>query len=188
MIVLLRHGRTNANLNGLLQGRLDPPLDAVGEAQAAAAASFLGSVDLIVASPLRRARQTADFLDGEVREDQRFMEIAYGDWEGRPLAEVSVETFSRWRADVDFKPPGGESLREAGVRVRAGLHDLTAEAIDKTIVIVSHVSPIKAACAWALGVSESVTWRMFVSQASITRIDTSRATPQLIEFNSTGHL
>jgi len=89
---------------------------------------------------------------------------------------------------LDFRPPGGETLNELGERVRAGLVDLAADAVLNNIVVVSHVSPIKASVAWALGASDQMTWRLFLGQASICRIATTPDSARLIEFNVTSHL
>ena len=188
MLILLRHGRTEANAQGLLQGRIDPGLDELGRRQARAAAEHLGSVDRVIASPLVRAQQTAQAFGAEIETDERFIELDYGAWEGKPVRDVPAETWAHWRTDLDFRPPDGETLNELGGRVRAGLESLASAAAEQTIVIVSHVSPIKAAVAWGLGVDDTATWRTFLGQASICRISTSGDVPRLVEFNVTSHL
>ena len=106
--------------------------------------------------------------------DDRWIELDYGELDGRPLAEVPASTWASWRADVTWSPPGGESLAGLGERVRAACGDLVADARDRDVVVVTHVSPIKAAVAWALGVGDEVAWRMWVGPASITRIGVGR--------------
>ena len=188
MLIMLRHGRTKANASGLLQGRIDPELDELGVQQAAAAAGLIGPVDRVIASPLVRAQQTASALGMAVETDERFIELNYGEWEGRPVKDVPAETWAEWRADLNFRPPGGETLAELGERVRDGLADLAAQAVNSNIVVVSHVSPIKASVAWALGVGDDVTWRLYLGQASICRIATTLDSARLLEFNVTTHL
>lgn len=188
MLIMLRHGRTTANAQGLLQGRIDPDLDPLGQQQAAAAAEWLGSVDRVIASPLARAQQTAAALGQPVETDERFIELNYGDWEGTPVRDVPAETWQAWRADLDFRPPSGETLNELGERVRTALTELAAEAAEQDIVVVSHVSPIKASVAWALGVDDQATWRTMLGQASICQIGFAGGTPRLLEFNTTAHL
>lgn len=183
MLIMLRHGRTPLNAQGCLQGRIDTELDETGRGQAADAASRIGPVDLVIASPLARARQTAEALGQPVTVDERFVELNYGDWEGRPLAEVPAETWATWREDLDFRPPGGETLNELGIRVRAGLEELAEQADGRNVVVVSHVSPIKAAAAWAMGVDDTVSWRMHLGQAAISRIDFRGGEPILVSFN-----
>ena len=125
MIVLARHGQTEANRDGLLVGRVDPPLTALGFEQAARLAEALAGsgADRVVASPLARTRTTAEAiatrLGLEVETDERLIEMDYGAWDGTPIADVSIETWRRWRTDPEFRPPGGESLRDVARRVGA---------------------------------------------------------------------
>ena len=188
MLILLRHGRTAANARGLLQGRVDLELDDLGRRQAVAAAQWIGDVDRVISSPLQRARQTAEALGRRVEIDERFIELDYGDWEERPVRNVPADVWADWRADLDFRPPGGETLNELGARVRSALEDVAASAAGRTVVVVSHVSPIKACLAWGLGVSIDIAWRAFVQQASILRIATNGPAPSLRSFNETHHL
>ena len=188
MLVIARHGRTLSNASGLLLGRADPELDDLGRRQADALGAALGSVDLVVSSPLRRTRETARSIDGPIRLDERFLELDYGEWDQRPLSAVGADEWAAWQADLDFAPPGGESLRQLGERVRSGLDDLVDAATAGTVVVVTHVSPVKAAVAWTLAVDDRVSWRMFVAPASITRIDLGRGRPSLHCFNDVSHL
>lgn len=187
MLYLVRHGRTASNASGLLLGRADPPLDAVGETQADRLAGALREVDRIIASPLTRTMQTAAAIGArhgiDVELDDRMIELDYGEWDQRPLESVTAEQWAAWRADVDFTPPGGESLRTLGIRVRSALDDLADEAADRNVVVVTHVSPVKAGVAWAIDVGDDLAWRMFVAPASITRISTARGTRSLHGFN-----
>lgn len=188
MLTIVRHGRTDANRSGLLLGRLDVGLDPLGEAQARALADVLGPVDRVVASPLQRARDTARALAVPVEVDERWIELDYGAFDGTPLADVPPETWARWRSDVDFAPPGGESLRSLGIRVRDACESLREDATDGHVVVVTHVSPVKAAAAWAMGVGDEVSWRMFVAPASITAIAIGPRGPSLHGFNAVAHL
>jgi probable phosphoglycerate mutase len=200
MIVLLRHGRTEANAQGLLLGRADPVLDDVGRGQARAAAGEVAataSVGRIVSSPLARCRATAEIVAGvlgadapiEVEIDERWIELDYGELDGTPLSEVPVATWAAWQGDVDWAPPGGESHATLGKRVRAACEELAAApAGDGDVLVVSHVSPIKAAVAWALAVDDTVAWHLFLSPASITRIAPRDTRHSLQSFNETGHL
>ncbi len=190
MLVVVRHGRTAHNASGLLLGRLDPPLDDTGREQAAALAAAVGPVDRVISSPLLRTRQTAEAFGVDVELDDRWIELDYGRYDGVPLGEVPAEVWARWRADVDFAPPGGESLRQLGDRVRGALDELAAHgsATERTTVVVTHVSPVKAAVAWALGVGDEVSWRLWVAPASITRVGTTPRGGVLHTFNEVTHL
>ena len=190
MLLLVRHGRTELNAAGLLQGRVDPPLDARGRSQAEALASVpaLGAAARVVCSPLLRARQTAAALGPPVLVDGRWIELDYGDWDGRPFAAVPAEDWADWQADLAWCPPGGESLAAVGARVRTALDDLAGEAADTDIAVVTHVSPIKAALAWALGVGDEVAWSIHLDPASVTRIAIRSGRPVVHSLNETAHL
>lgn len=200
MLIVVRHGRTAANAAGRLLGRLDPGLDATGEVQAAALGATLAAatdrVARVVSSPLVRTRDTAvaiaEAVGGvDVELDDRWLELDYGELDGTPLRDVPPELWVRWQGDPDHAPPGGESLRALRDRVDAACGALKAAAAvaEGDVVVVTHVSPIKAAVGWALGLDDQVNWRTFVAPASITRIDLARGpAPVLCSFNETGHL
>jgi len=189
VLVIVRHGRTDHNASGLLLGRLDPPLDLLGRDQAEALATAVGPVDRVISSPLARARETAAAFGRAVEVDDRWIEVDYGEFDGMPLADVPAEAWAAWRRDPDFTPPGGESLRRLGERVAAALDDLSAlDEPDTTTVVVTHVSPIKAAVSWALGGDELTTWRLWVAPASITRIATTPRGAVMHTFNEIAHL
>lgn len=188
MLLVVRHGRTASNASGLLLGRADPPLDDVGRAQALAVAAAVGPVDRVIASPLARAQETAAAFGRPVETDERWIELDYGDLDGTPLRDVPAERWAAWRGDPGWRPPGGESLAELGVRVREACAELADEAAERDVVVVSHVSPIKAAAAWAMGVGDEVAWRLHLSPASITRIGVGERGPSLHGFNEVAHL
>jgi broad specificity phosphatase PhoE len=196
MIVLLRHGRTEANARGLLLGRADPVLDDLGRDQARAAAEVVAdtaSVGRIVSSPLARCRATAqivaDVVGLPVEVDERWIELDYGELDGTPLSEVPPATWAAWQGDVDWAPPGGESHARLGRRVRAACDELAAvPAGEGDVLVVSHVSPIKAAVAWTLGVGDEVAWHLFLAPGSISRIAPRGTRHSLHSFNETAHL
>jgi broad specificity phosphatase PhoE len=187
-LILARHGQTAANAAGLLLGRADPTLTDLGRRQAAAVAAALGRPARIVSSPLLRAVETADAFDLPVEIDERWVEVDYGTFDQQPIGGVSVDVWTQWRSDLSYVPAGGESLLAVGVRVREACAALAPDAIDADVVVVSHVSPIKAAVAWALGVSDDISWRMHLNVAAITRIAIGPRGPSLTTFNETAHL
>jgi probable phosphoglycerate mutase len=197
VIVFARHGQTAPNRDGLVLGRADPELTEEGHRQAAGLAAALSGepVKAILTSPLVRARQTAETIGAAcglpVAVDERLLEIDWGTWEGRPAGSLAVADVDRWRVDSpeprEAHPvaPEGESLDSLARRVES----FCVETLDEGLVVaVSHVSPIKAAAAWALGVDGTVAWRMFLGLASITRVGRGRTSPVLLSFNETGHL
>ena len=181
----------------MLQGRVDLPLTELGRRQARAAAAVLPSGATVVTSPLRRAVETAELMVGEsefadvgIIVDDRWVELDYGSYDGSPLDSVPADIWDRWRTNLDFVAPGGESLRTCGARVRAACVALSAEPREPTasVVVVSHVSPIKAAVAWALGVDDSASWRMFLDVAAVCRVTVGPRGPALSSFNERAHL
>jgi broad specificity phosphatase PhoE len=187
MIAFVRHGQTELNRGGRLQGRLDAPLSDLGRQQAAALARGFApqAVTRVLSSPLQRARDTATAIaaehDREVEIDERLVELDYGDWDGMALADVPAESWAAWRVDADFAPPGGERLSDVSARVRSFCSDVLSADL---VIAVSHVSPIKAAVCNALQVDERVTWRMQLDVAAVTRIGgRPDGTPYLSSFN-----
>ena len=187
MIAFVRHGQTELNRDGRLQGRIDAPLSKLGAQQAAALARGYASapVTRMLSSPLQRARATAAAIAAPhglaVEVDDRLIELDYGEWDGLALTDVSADDWASWRNDVEFAPPGGERLRDVSERIAS----VCAEVLTGDLVIaVSHVSPIKAAVCGALRVDERTTWRMQLDVASVTRIGgRPDGSPYLVGFN-----
>lgn len=185
----MRHGRTAHNATRRLLGRLDVPLDELGRRQAAALGEMpeLHGAVRVVASPLTRARETAAALGPPVVVDERWAEMDYGVYDGQPLAEVPGAIWDRWLSDPGWRPEGGESHLDLQARVDDACADLWAEAEQADVVVVSHVSPIKAAVTWALGVGIEASWRMHLDTASVCRIGRGRSGPALVSFNETAY-
>jgi broad specificity phosphatase PhoE len=189
VLILVRHGQVAANARGLLLGRSDPPLTETGYRQACILAKVLPRPARVVSSPLLRARQTAAVLVGggddgrDVEVDRRWIEMDYGDLDGQPATALPEQVWQTWWRDPHFVPAGGESVAAVGVRVREACAELAYDAARRDVVIVSHVSPIKAALAWALGVGDEVAWRMYLLDAAVCRVDTSGPHPLLLAFN-----
>ena len=188
MLLLVRHGRTAHNAARLLLGRLDVPLDDLGRRQAEALGRVeaLRSARRVVTSPLSRAADTAAAIGPPVSVDERWAEIDYGVFDGAELT-AAAELWTGWDSDLEYRPDGGESLADLGRRVRSACEDLWEEASEADVVVVSHVSPIKAAVAWALGVGDEICWRTFLDTASVTVIGPGRRGPTLRSFNETAH-
>ncbi len=191
MLILVRHGESVANAQGLLLGRTDAELTDAGRAQAVAARSLLrGPVVEVRTSPLSRARHTAELLAFglPVTVDDRWIEVDYGEFECQPLRGIPAEVWQRWRRDRHFRPEGGETLAQVDQRIAGACDELFAtdgagaRRADGDVVVVSHVSPIKAAVAWALGTAD-LYWRLHLRTASVTRIGWNRDAPILHGFN-----
>ncbi len=191
MLILVRHGESTANAEGRLLGRIDAPLTDRGREQARLVGASLAGATRVISSPLARARDTAEALGAgvPVEIDDRWVEVDYGEYDGRLLGEVPAEVWTQWRTDPAFRPPGGESLAEAGARVRSACEELLAPGGDARgdgkVVVVSHVSPIKAAACWALGLGDEGAWRLYLANASVTTIAWGPGGPVLRGYNHT---
>jgi broad specificity phosphatase PhoE len=191
VLILVRHGESVANAQGLLLGRTDAELTEKGRVQASSVRSLLcDPVVEVRTSPLARARHTADLLGigVPVSVDDRWIEVDYGEFECQPLDGIPASVWQQWRLDPDFRPEGGESLAEVDQRVTGACEELFAQdgagarRSDGDVLVVSHVTPIKAAVAWALGTAE-LYWRLHLRTASVTRIGWNRDAPILHGFN-----
>jgi broad specificity phosphatase PhoE len=186
--LLLRHGQTPMSVQKRYAGRSDVPLTETGVLQAAAAAKRLASagIGVIVTSPLLRATRTAQ----EVAEG--FRETDFGVWEGLTFVEVRQRwpaEMTAWLADAAVAPPGGESLAEVSARVTEALHRVLADREQQTILIVSHVTPIKTLVAAALLAPPAALYRMHLDVAALCEIDWYADGPAVLRsFNDTGHL
>jgi broad specificity phosphatase PhoE len=192
LLILVRHGESSANAQGLLVGRSDVELTEKGRAQAASVRQLLhGPVRSLRTSPLRRARDPAAVLDVGLPAvvDARWIEVDYGEYDCQPLRDVPAGVWREWRRNPDFRPPGGETLAEVDARVTAACDELFAadgagaRAATGDVVVVSHVTPIKAAVAWALGAGGELSWRLHLQTASVTRIGWGNDVPVLHGFN-----
>lgn len=152
-VLLIRHGRTAWNEQGRMQGRADLALSPAGRAEVAGWQLPHGWKEARwVSSPLRRARETAALLtDRPVAIEPRLIEMHWGAWEGRTLAELRAEAPAAMAANeargLDFRPESGESPRE----VRARLEGLLAGLADAPAVCVTHKGVIRAALSLATG-------------------------------------
>jgi broad specificity phosphatase PhoE len=153
-LVLVRHGVAEGAGERCVGRLADPGLTAEGRDQAAAAAARLGrEFDLVVASPARRARETAAARGLPVTPDERLAERSFGEWEGRPWAElwptVPAEVRSETAAWAAFTPPGGEPIAEVAARVAACVRELTATP-GRRVLAVTHAGPLRLAVGLAL--------------------------------------
>ena len=195
---LLRHGQTPMSVQKRYAGRSDVPLTDLGVQQAAAAAKRLASagLDVIVTSPLLRAVQTAEEVaaatGATVVTDDGFREADFGAWEGLTFAEVQERwpaEMAAWLADPEVAPPGGESLAGVNERVTAALRRVLAARERQTVLVVSHVTPIKTLVAAALLAPPAALYRMHLDVAALCQIDWYADGPAVLRsFNDTSHL
>ena len=196
--LLLRHGQTPMSVQKRYVGRTDAPLTDTGVQQAAAAAKRLAQAGIaaIVSSPLQRTVRTAEEVSAAtgvpVVTDDGFRETDFGAWEGLTFAEVRERwpsEMTAWLADPSVAPPGGESFAQVSERVTAALHRVLAERADRTVLIVSHVTPIKTLVAAALLAPPAALFRMHLDVAALCEIDWYADGPAVLRsFNDTAHL
>ncbi|MCP3801162.1 bifunctional RNase H/acid phosphatase [Allokutzneria sp. A3M-2-11 16] len=199
-LILLRHGQTPLSVERRYSGRGDAQLTEEGQRQAAAAAQRLGKltdVAAVVSSPLSRAAHTArgvaDALGVEPVALDGLIETDFGSWEGLTFAEAAErdpDLHRSWLADTSIAPPGGgESFDAVHRRVRRCRDDLIARYGGSTIVVVSHVTPIKALLRMALDVGPSLLFRLHLDLASVSVAEfypDGHASVRLV--NDTSHL
>ncbi|WJY31251.1 bifunctional RNase H/acid phosphatase [Streptomyces sp. P9-2B-1] len=200
--LLLRHGETALTPEKRFSGSGggDPELSATGRRQAACAAEAFaarGTVQEIVSSPLRRCRETAEAVAGrlglEVRVEDGLRETDFGLWEGLTFAEVRERhgaDLTAWLASPDVAPTGGgESFAEVAERVSAAGDRLIARYAGRTVLLVTHVTPIKTLVRLALGAPPESLYRMELSPASVSTVAYyADGNPSLRLLNDTSHL
>lgn len=153
-----------------------------------AVADFIGArcgIDEVISSPLKRAVETAEAFGRPIEIDDRWLELSYGVYEGVRQSDVPSEVWQNWRRDFGFVPEGGESLAALDGRVRDACEDLVERASRSDVVVVSHVSPMKSAVAWALDVDIGISWNCHLDHASICRVQFRGRRPLLTTFNET---
>jgi len=181
-LVLIRHGETPHTAAKRFSGGLrssNPGLSDEGRAQVRSTAEWLApiaeGVSAVVSSPVRRTLESAEILSERlghpVEVEPGFAEMEFGRWDGLTLAEVTERDragLEAWRGSLDVAPPDGESFRAVEQRVLAGLDRLLETHAGKTVVVVSHVTPIKTLVARALTAPLDAVFRMQLSPASVT--------------------
>jgi len=198
-VILFRHGRTEANANGLLAGWTPRVgLDEAGRAQVSAAAERLRGVPLaaVVTSPLQRCQESAQAIavgrDGiQVHDDDRLGECRYGDWTGQPLKTLAKDPM--WKvvqqhpSAAVFPGPEGEGLAQTSARAVAAVRDWNNRlGPEATWLACSHGDVIKALLADALGMHLDMFQRLIVEPASVSVIVYTPTRPFVLRSNDIG--
>ncbi len=183
-LILVRHGATDHTTDKRFSGRggHDPALNADGLAQVRAVADWLAplaeEIDVLLSSPLRRTRETAEIiaagLSHEVQVDEGLAEAAFGTWEGLTFHEVQQaypDDLDAWLGSLDVSPGGhGDSFKEMDKTVRRTRDRILATYPGKSVLAVTHVTPIKLLVRMALGAPLDAVYRMELAPASVTVI------------------
>ncbi|KAA0120687.1 bifunctional RNase H/acid phosphatase [Mycolicibacterium sp. P9-22] len=177
-MMLLRHGQTELSVDRRYSGRGNPALTELGRSQAEAAARYLGErggIDAVVCSPLGRAQETAAAaakeLGLDVVTDDDLIETDFGVWEGLTFSEAAQqdpELHGRWLRDTGVTPPGGESFDAVAERVRRARDRIVEEYAGSTVLVVSHVTPIKTMLRLALDGNAGILYRLHLDLASLS--------------------
>jgi broad specificity phosphatase PhoE/ribonuclease HI len=181
-LVLVRHGVTVHTVDKRFSGGLagsNPGLSDEGRAQVRTTADWLAplaeEIDVVVSSPVQRTRESAeilgDRLDKAMRIDDGLAEMEFGTWDGMTFAEIKdryPDDLEAWLGSLDHPPGGGESFRGVEKRVLASLDRLLEEYAGRTVLVVSHVTPIKILVAHALAAPLDSVYRMELAPASVT--------------------
>ncbi|MGD9961296.1 bifunctional RNase H/acid phosphatase [Nocardioides sp.] len=181
-VVLVRHGVTPHTVEKRFSGGLasaNPGLSDEGRAQVRATADWLSqisdSVDAVISSPVRRTLESAEIVGAvlglPVLTEPGFAEMEFGSWDGMTFAEVADRhqaDLDAWLGSLEVAPGGGESFRTVETRVLAGLERLLEAYPGRTVVVVSHVTPIKTLVAHAVKAPLDAVYRMELTPASVT--------------------
>lgn len=199
--LLLRHGETALTPEKRFSGSggTDPELSPTGRRQAertAAALAARGAIQAVVSSPLKRCRQTAeavaDRLGLTVRLEDDLRETDFGAWDGLTFAEVQQRypaDLDAWLRSAEAAPTGGESFAEVARRVAVARDKTMARHAGRTVLVVSHVTPVKTLVRLALGAPPEALYRMEVDAASLSAVSYFQdGNASLRLFNDTAHL
>ena len=196
-LVLIRHGATEHSAEARFSGRNELPLDELGREQAERlAARDFGTVAAVATSPLRRAVDTAEVIAKRVGLPvvvlDDLVETDFGVWEGLTFAEAMAadpDVIRRWQGSPDIAPPGGESFAAVGARVARARAELTSTYPDSTVLVVTHVTPIKLLVCAALDAPPVAMFRLYLDTASVSIVDyyaDGNASVRLV--NDTSHM
>jgi broad specificity phosphatase PhoE/ribonuclease HI len=176
--MLLRHGQTELSTQRRYSGRGNPALTDIGQRQAEAAAEYLGrrgGVDAVITSPLQRAYDTAakaaKALGLDVTVDDDLIETDFGAWEGLTFSEAAdrdAKLHRSWLRDTSIPPPDGESFDSVAERVARVRARIIAEHAGETVLVVSHVTPIKTVLRLALDAGPGILYRLHLDLASLS--------------------
>lgn len=177
-LLLLRHGQTDLSVQRRYSGRGDPALTEIGRRQADAASRYLaqrGGIAAVLSSPLQRSYDTAAAaaraLGLPVTVDDDLTETDFGAWEGLTFAEAAArdpELHRRWLRDTSIRPPNGESFDTVHDRVRMARDRIVADYGGATVLVVSHVTPIKTLLRMALDAGAGILYRLHLDLASLS--------------------
>jgi len=193
-VYFIRHGQTDfPNDRIYCDDREDPDLNLAGQAHAKFAALYLRStpIDAIYASPARRtfatAEQVAQIVGRPIELEPKLRERRFGEWDGlyfKEIEERHPDTYQAWKKDpVNFTPTGGETVPELQLRVVAAVQNIVGKHSGQTLVVVTHVGPIRALVSHAFQIPLSQHRQLRIDYGSVTRIDYGQTLNNLVFLN-----
>lgn len=196
ILILVRHGQTQANQIRVWHGSTDQPLTALGRAQAQQVAEFLAQTQTVAAlytSPLQRARGTAAAIGAALnltpQVEPDLAEYNLGSWEGQTFEALRDELrlWERTTKDPDFAPPGGESPRQVVRRIVSALQRIAAAHPGRRAVVVSHGGVLSLGLAMMLDGNPLVWHKYQMDNCAVSEFALAPQ-PRLLSFNLTAHL
>lgn len=197
-LYIVRHGQTEFNVEGRLQGRMDSPLTEKGLRDAEALGKYLSDIsfDAVLASPSKRAQRTAEIIcsgkDISIQVEPDMREINLGSWEGRTKEEVlraypqEGEIF--YNKPHLYKPLEGDSYYDVQERAAAAIKRLTDEYQEGNILIVTHTVVVRAIVAYFMGYPMERLWEQIIEGTSITLLEADHGEIKVAAVGETPHI
>jgi broad specificity phosphatase PhoE len=196
ILTLIRHGETQANLEGVWHGSIDTPLTERGRVQARRVADFaarqLRDAVALYSSPLQRARHTAEAISAdlalELCVDEALTEYDLGAWEGKTYRDLYEEhrLWHHMKRDADFAPHGGESPRQVAARLSGALLRIASAHPGARVIVVTHGGALSLALAQLIE-GDYTSWSRVMDNCAVSELAV-HPEPRILSFNRTEHL
>ena len=197
-LLIVRHGETEWNAEGRIQGHTDIGLSENGAQQARSLGQRLADrqIDVAYSSDLKRTSETARLALGHrnvvLNETPRLREYHKGIFEGMTLTEIQTQFPDEYpkylEKDLSYAPEGGETTRDVSTRMASIFQEIKAEHLDETVLVVSHGGALRAAMVSLLGMPLEGNWSFVFGNCGLTMVDTFADNAVLRLFNDTSHL
>ncbi|HEU0020528.1 MAG TPA: histidine phosphatase family protein [Dehalococcoidia bacterium] len=197
-VYIVRHGETEWNAQGRIQGHSDIPLSDYGRLQARSVARRLSKVPFSVAyaSDLSRTHETARIILGDtgtpLHTTPQLREYSKGVFEGLTVEEHARQFPDQYRAslknDLDFAPTGGESIREASTRMARLVEDTLQNHLDETVLVVGHGGSLRSLIVALLALPLEANWKFIMDNCALSLVRTYPDNAVLHLYNDTAHL
>ena len=197
-LLIVRHGETEWNAEGRIQGHTDIGLSENGAQQARSLGQRLADrqIDVAYSSDLKRTSETARLALGDrnvvLNETPRLREYHKGIFEGMTLTEIQTQFPDEYpkylEKDLSYAPEGGETTRDVSTRMASIFQEIKAEHLDETVLVVSHGGALRAAMVSLLGMPLEGNWSFVFGNCGLTMVDTFADNAVLRLFNDTSHI